>query len=378
MRRSATLPALGALLLAASAPLAQDADWSGLPPGEYAVGFSSTWLSDPGRTYRTAFDDGATYGAEKAPRPILLNLWYPAKPAAGAAAMPYGGYFEIGSTDPAVDRFARALVGHAREVVVLEVFGVEDEGDLDEDQSIALGVLLERATACRRDAPPAQGSFPLVLYHSGAGSSYEDNALLCEYLASHGYVVAGSAYPDADGSSLGIDGDLGSAEDMQVITRHLAGRPFVDWERIAIAGHSAGAQAALRYAARPGCPADAIVLLDTTQDYYGLSIPLFEKLVGEVLDGREHIDQPFLVTTGPEAAFRLLDRLDDCDRIYLTAPAWGTTSTSRRGCNGSSASPPCPPAPSATGSGRNWTASRRSASSSPGCASTSGCSSTRS
>ena len=29
---------------------------------EYEIGFRSFWTTDPARSYRTAFDDGATYG----------------------------------------------------------------------------------------------------------------------------------------------------------------------------------------------------------------------------------------------------------------------------------------------------------------------------
>src|SRR5262249_30219062 len=54
-------------------------------------------------------------------------------------------------------------------------------------------------------------SFPLVIYHAGAGSSFEDNSVLCEFLASHGFVVLGSAFPERSGKSFNTDGGEGSA-----------------------------------------------------------------------------------------------------------------------------------------------------------------------
>ena len=48
-----------------------------------------------------------------------------------------------------------------------------------------------------------------MIYHGGYGSSFEDNSVLCEYLASHGYVVFGSAFQDEKGGSFNIDGKDG-------------------------------------------------------------------------------------------------------------------------------------------------------------------------
>ena len=275
-----------------------------LAAGPFAVGFRSTWAFDEGRTYRTAWDDGRTYGAEKAPRPVLVQLWFPARATpVDSARMPHGGYFAItdadvggkslvpggcSGRDERVKALAAALRVHAFGVFVQEVFG-EPESGLDGEERAELEGLLATSTLCRLAAEPAAGPFPLVVYHSGAGSSFEDNAALCEFLASHGYVVLGSAYPKADGSALGIDAGRGSAEDAQFLVRWARALPFADWRRVALIGHSAGAQAFLRYAAQPGCVADALVLLDTTQDYYGLAMPLHESVVREATEGVAHL-----------------------------------------------------------------------------------------
>lgn len=291
-------------------------------PRAYGVGFRTSWILDHGRRYASAFDHGATYGAEPAPRPILVNLWYPTDPALAADAMAHGDYLEIGAEEPELARFAAALAAHARAIVVEQVLG-EPESELDGEERALLERLLAAPSACRRDAPPARGPFPLVVYHSGAGSSFEDNAYLCEELARRGYVVAGSAFPEADGSSLGVDAGRGSSEDMHALVRHAAGLAFVDARRVALVGHSAGAQAALKCAAQPGCPAGALVLLDTTQDYYTLSMPLHAPLVAEVLENVAQLDEPLLVAASPEATFALCDRLVAAERVYLTVPDLG-------------------------------------------------------
>ena len=58
-----------------------------LVAGEYAVGFQSSWALDWGRCYRTELDEGTTYGRERAPRPVLVLSWYPARQDATARPM---------------------------------------------------------------------------------------------------------------------------------------------------------------------------------------------------------------------------------------------------------------------------------------------------
>ena len=312
------------LLAACIAP--HDAATSGstrdAEPATYAVGFRSSWELDHGRTYRTAFDDGATYGGAGAPRPVLMNVWYPAKARAAAERMPHGAYLELPGGDPALARLAAALTGYERGVLATELLGKAPDELGPEDEAL-LAECLGARSGCVRGAEPADGRFPLVVYHSGAGSSFEDDAELCELLARHGTVVVGSAFQEADGSGFGIDGRAGSARDMGFLVTRAGELPFVDATRVALVGHSAGAQAILRYAGEPDCPADALVLLDTTLDYYDLRFPLHASLVAEVTRNVAHIDQPMLVVASPEAQFQLCDRLVRAERTYLTVPELG-------------------------------------------------------
>lgn len=310
---------LGLLLLAGLPAAAQEPL---LPPGPHPVGFRHAWAFDEGRVYRTAWDAGATYGAEKSPRPLLVLEWYPAEGELDSAPMAHGEYLAIGSADPRLAQLAGALQAFARDVLVQQVLG-RPEAELDEVGRAALARVLAAPTPCHRDARPAPGPFPVVLYHSGAGSSFEDNAALCAYLASHGFVVLGGAFQEADGSSLAVDAGPGSVADLRFLARLAHGLSHADGRRLAVAGHSAGAQAALRSAAQAGSAADALVLLDTTQDYYGLALPLFESLVREVDEGRAHLTRPMLVATGPEALFELMDSLTGAERAYLTVPGLG-------------------------------------------------------
>jgi pimeloyl-ACP methyl ester carboxylesterase len=320
----AILVLLALVLLPGTVPSAPQGGSEGTLPslpdqGPFAVGFRTSWVLDAGRRYRTAYDEGTTYGAETAARPLLVNLWYPAVKDPDAPQRRHGDYFQLDVSDERLAPLAEALAAYARGIAVEQVLGAA-EAALDEAQRTQFARWLEEPAGCRTGAEPLAGPFPLVVVHSGAASSYEDNAALCVWLAGHGHVVVGSAFQAGDGSSLETDGGATSVSDIEGLVRHAATLPFVDATRVALIGHSLGAQASLRAAATPGCPADAVVLLDTTVDYYGLSLPVFESLVRAVSAGRAEVTEPLLVFAGPQASFALVDRLEGSERLYATVP----------------------------------------------------------
>lgn len=292
-----------------------------LPPGPYAVGFRSSWEFDDSRTYRTEFDDGASYGGEESPRPVLVLQWYPTHDS-GEAHMPHGQYFDIANGDPRLGGFAVALTDYARTMFAYYVMGKPEE-ELDPAERAEMAEALSEPTSCIKGAEPADGSFPLIVYHGGLGSSFEDNAALCAYLAGHGFAVLGSAFPEADGQSLNIDGFAGSAGDVGFLVDWARSTSYGDVERVGLIGHSAGAQAMLRIAGRNESPCNALVLLDTTQDYFSLAFPFFVPLVREVTDQTATLTAPMLVVTEPAAIFALCDRLVNAERTYLTVPGLG-------------------------------------------------------
>ena len=103
MRRITRWQQIGALavvVLGASARGAGPPDWGTLTPGPYTVGFRSSWRLDPSRAYNRVFHDKSTYSSGKSPRPILINMWYPALPATHLDPMLHRGYLDIRSSEP--------------------------------------------------------------------------------------------------------------------------------------------------------------------------------------------------------------------------------------------------------------------------------------
>lgn len=291
--------------------------WDKLPPGPHAIGFKTSWQLDYSRRYNTTFDDKTTYALGKAPRPILVNLWYPATTPGAARRMPHRDYLGIRSDDPLLARFSTKLAEYNRAVIAKEVMG-KAQADLTEREKSLLDEFLDTPTACVRDAAPAGGSFPLVVYHAGAGSSFEDNSVFCEFLASHGFMVLGSAFQKRDGSSLAPDGEEGSARDLAFLVAHARQIPGADWSRVGMVGHSLGAQAVLLYQSQSGSLGDAVVCLDTTQDYFSLKEPRWDYLTTPVVKNARNVACPVLMAAGPHAFFELADSLHRARRYYLT------------------------------------------------------------
>lgn len=291
--------------------------WGGLAPGPFAVGFRSTWELDPSRTYNFTFADKTRYAEGKAPRPILVNVWYPAERPLDARPMTHGGYFEIPGGKGGLAKFAPALAEYERGVVAREIFD-KPLAELDERGRKLLERLYATPTACVRDARPLDRKGAVVVYHCGAQSSFDDNSVLCEWLASHGYVVLGGAFQQASGATLNIDGLEGSARDMAFLIGYASSLPFADWDHVAVAGHSAGAQASLFYASKGATPVDAIVSLDTTQDYYSLTDRGWKALVSSLLESPKNMTMPILFAANAQAIFELANTLGGSDRDYLT------------------------------------------------------------
>jgi tetratricopeptide (TPR) repeat protein len=305
------------LILAAPPADASPPLWGTLRPGPYAVGFRSTWQRDDSRRYNITFDDRTTYANGKSPRPILINVWYPARAEGSSPPMRHRDYLEIGSDDPQLSRLAARLADYERTIVCKELMGKEPKELTDKERRLLDG-FWDTPTASHRGAPPQDGKFPLVVYHAGAQSSYEDNAVLCEVMASHGYVVVGSAFQDVAGRFFNISGGDGAARDFEFLIAHAGRLPNVDWQHIGLIGHSAGAQAALYFRAHDASAVDAVVSLDTTQDYHSLSTHGWDDLVKYLLEHVENMNGPLLVAANDHAIFQLADAMVKSDRYYLT------------------------------------------------------------
>jgi len=211
-----------------------------------SVGFRVTQEADRTRSTST-FPEG---------RPIQIAVWYPAAP--GGSSLAFRDYVLLsgleleGRASPAsggkaVDEYRSFLVGAG--VAAAEV-----------------DAWLSTKTRAIRDAPPAPGRFPLVLIAQGNGQSAQDQALLAEFLASRGYVVATTPSQTRIGGAMKSEDEIpaqaeAQAADLAFAARKLRTGPGPRAGRYGIVAHSFGARSALLLAMRDS-DVGAIVSLD--------------------------------------------------------------------------------------------------------------------
>ncbi|MDH4158051.1 MAG: hypothetical protein OEW00_12335 [candidate division Zixibacteria bacterium] len=211
--------------------------WGKLQPGPHRIGFQTFEEYDYSRTFRPKRDYfGAQLPGERA-RPIQICVWYPARPAVEDVEITYGEYVFPNPEDPDFYAFLSGL--QRRELLYLISLPGSSGGLVLDAMSVGVAAV--------RNAPPEEGQFPLLLYFPDVGRGLSDNLVLCEYLASHGFVVATTNSAGmADMSPTADQADLETLiRDREFALAHLRDLDFVDKDRLGVLGRGFGGLAAL-------------------------------------------------------------------------------------------------------------------------------------
>jgi pimeloyl-ACP methyl ester carboxylesterase len=244
--------------------------WGSLEAGPHAVGFRLEYKLDQSREYDPEFITDTTHVPVHRPRPIMIAVWYPAR-RTDASRMTYRQYLDISPGPGPLAPFATRLEAALRDVVAEETTG-HTPGAMTPVETKAFEQLLATNTSAVKNAPAARGTFPVIIYHPGLAGTYEDNSALFEYLASHGYIVVSSAYPDPDAHSVFIGGDIaGSFADLDFLVTFARGLPNADADRLGVMGHSYGAWVSFAWTANVDSPVRALITLDSGFEYDTLS-----------------------------------------------------------------------------------------------------------
>jgi len=228
-------------------------------PGPHGVGVRVVEQYDYARSYLGNFDvvTGKPVHGEKA-RPMQTVIWYPAQKS--GKHVTYGDYVRL---NVGAEKFGR---GEAEVGAAAAAWLRQQRSDNGAEQANAE---LARLMWAVRDGKPAPGKFPVVIYAPSINASATENADLCEYLASHGYLVIAS--PSMGAHARDMDSDLEGIETQAADIAFLIGYahtlPQADTARLAVAGYSWGGISNVFVAARDS-RVKALVNIDGSVRYW--------------------------------------------------------------------------------------------------------------
>jgi len=227
----------GAALWTLPLPAQSLLEWKGLIHGPHAVGFSTATVVDSTRTIAAPRDFLGRPRPDYGQRPIHVAIWQPAESPTGGVEMTYSDYLPLLAWDTGSqsEGAAERQVAELRYIqAVTPLAGPADHAAVDR--------LGSQRVWARRDARPAAGRFPVLIYAPGSGYPAFDNSVLFEYLARYGYVVVSSPSigPDARRMPGSLSGLEAQTRDLEFLAGYVQTLPQVDAERIGTAGFSWG------------------------------------------------------------------------------------------------------------------------------------------
>ena len=256
-------------------------------PGPYPVGLKVVDQYDRSRTYRPT--DSSRSSAIDQARPLQTLIWYPSL-RSPAKPMTVGDYVRLADTEI-----------H---------FNLPDEKG-NRWRSL-LKTSFDIPLWAVRDAQPTKGRYPVLIYAPSDSSVSWENADLCEYLASHGYVVLAS--PSMGVSTRDMTDDLDGinvqARDISFLITYAKTLPDTDLSEVAVVSWSWGGGSSMFAAARDS-RIDVLVSMDGSMRYY----PGLVRMAGDVHPERMTIPLLFFTREDPNL-------LEDIDKNYDGPPAY--------------------------------------------------------
>jgi hypothetical protein len=248
------------MMFCSNAQTQKNGFWGGLEPGPFQPGFRLIEKQDPSRFYPRES------GQSRDVRIVRIYVWFPAAKSV-ATPLLFEDFLRMAAED-----FRLPSEGNPAEWPEDSV-PVPLKKGLEEGQFRAL---LDRPTASVLNADPADGSFPLIVL--GQGLYYESplsHLVMCEYLASKGYVVAtcpllGTQYRLANLNAEDLETQI---RDMEFIIGSISEFPNVSPDLLGLIGYDMGGMAGVTLTMRN--PAvDAFLCLDAAILYgHGSGLP---------------------------------------------------------------------------------------------------------
>lgn len=259
-----------------------------LPYGKYDIGFKHYTRYDNTRTYERLGD----WNKKATARPIPVSLWFPSQKQTQNSQMNIGDYMVILKEEEEWE-----VLPNER---ILEWFYYSNS---DKNKSH----LKEKVKAIK-NTKPLQNKFPIVVYSPSYQASSVENFALCEFLASHGFIVISSPSRGTENRFLegGTTRDIETqARDIQFLINEVGNQSFADINKIAVMGFSFGGMSNV-LAQMMDKRVKAIICLDGSIKYQ------FQKIQASPYFDLSKVDVPFIFMSQKDIPAQVMqeDKID--------------------------------------------------------------------
>lgn len=256
--------------------------------GKFQVGFRNYKKDDNTRSYTRLYD----WDNKILARPISISIWYPTEKTSTKNILKVKDYMTILKQEEEWESLPNDRI--------LSWFYYSDN-EKNRRQ-------LELETKAYFHTQPTNGKFPVVIYAPSYQASSVENFALCEFLASHGYVVLSCPSRGTENRFLegGTTKDIETqARDIEYLIGEASSLTDVDIDKLSVIGFSFGGISNVLAQMRNE-RIKALVCLDGSIKYQ------FEKLLSSSYADLSRVDVPFIFMSQKDIPLRVMneDKID--------------------------------------------------------------------
>jgi hypothetical protein len=305
--------------------------WATLKKGPFTVGFKSLCVFDTSRKYDLTCGDSTVIIKNKnSGRPILINIWYPAKRTNDISVLKVKDYFNFPVNENAnffftklkAYQFENSKFYSIEENMEEEIYD-GNSSSYEKAKASAFESYMASSTISHKDLKAEDGEFPVIIYHQGSGGTIDENSLLLEYLASNGYITINSAFQESDGSgfidgwAVGVGDQRATFDDINFIINYCKQHAVSKSKKFFLMGHSFGANSSISFLGEGHKNVDGIIPIDSDFGYVLYSF-YPSKYNPFAKDKLKFYNIPVFCVGRSEAHFKMIDSLSLSKRYHLT------------------------------------------------------------
>ena len=300
----------------ANAPMADSALYPAeLQFGEYPVGLQTLWLFDETRkAVPYANWNGQLFpSTESTGRQFQVNIWYPSSATSNSKRVSLDHYLELFYRQVSF-KPSQELSSFGKSELKSKLVSLGGLDSISDDEYNKVKVLPCMAI---EDLDPVDFKVPLIVFPNGMSPA--SSSTTAEFLASHGYAVAGFTAMGKDASTInassqGIDTGV---DDIGFVIREVLKLSFVDEAKIGLIGNAIESSFCAAYASKHS-KIGALVSLE------GGFLSNFEQTLLEKLPyyQPEHLNLPILLLYSPHPSIDPIHikKLVYSDRYFAHLP----------------------------------------------------------